>query len=299
MAGSRAEPTKAGLDRLAHSSATAQAQNDKVPRGFEDKKFPFWEGGGGGVPRAREVFSAPNFTFRSTALICRDPSKIKQSLVLPNESFGKPVDLVKLRGITNAAMPALPSRLPSTGNGRLLSDKAFLPYHSPSFSCCITILNLTFCSLQLSLGAGTGAWGGEGSEVSGKKIGRSRNVTFPSNHDAVANVVKFGEKMSWKTGPSRARPAGLKPPIPRPVSPPTTHLGNVNASNFATTCIATTQTATTSTTSEDCLFGNIYLLINTTPTSALPVLIYFYGGGFEGGEAREFTYLLIFTVGYG
>ncbi|KAJ7721594.1 hypothetical protein B0H16DRAFT_1699562, partial [Mycena metata] len=95
------------------------------------------------------------------------------------------------------------------------------------------------------------------------------------------------------------RPAGLKPPIPRPVSPPTTHLGNVNASNFATTCIATTQTATTSTTSEDCLFGNIYLLINTTPTSALPVLIYFYGGGFEGGEAREFTYLLIFTVGYG
>ena len=31
MAGSRAEPTKAGLDRLAHGSATAQAQNDKVP----------------------------------------------------------------------------------------------------------------------------------------------------------------------------------------------------------------------------------------------------------------------------
>ncbi|KAJ7758690.1 hypothetical protein B0H16DRAFT_1820771 [Mycena metata] len=31
MAGSRAEPTKAGLDRLAHGLATAQAQNDKVP----------------------------------------------------------------------------------------------------------------------------------------------------------------------------------------------------------------------------------------------------------------------------
>ncbi|KAJ7039383.1 alpha/beta-hydrolase [Mycena alexandri] len=74
-----------------------------------------------------------------------------------------------------------------------------------------------------------------------------------------------------------------------PVSPPTTHLGNVNASNFAATCIATTQSATTSTTSEDCLFGNIYLPITTTPTSALPVLVYFHGGGFEGGEARDFA----------
>ncbi|KAJ7916275.1 alpha/beta-hydrolase [Mycena leptocephala] len=72
-----------------------------------------------------------------------------------------------------------------------------------------------------------------------------------------------------------------------PVSPPTTQLGNVNATNFGATCIATTQTATTSTTSEDCLFGNIYVPIATTATSALPVLIYFHGGGFEGGSSHD------------
>ncbi|KAJ7166076.1 alpha/beta-hydrolase [Mycena filopes] len=72
-----------------------------------------------------------------------------------------------------------------------------------------------------------------------------------------------------------------------PVSPPTTQLGNVSAANFAPTCIATAQTATTSTSSEDCLFGNIYLPITTTPTSALPVLVYFHGGGFEGGSSRD------------
>ncbi|KAJ7476882.1 alpha/beta-hydrolase [Mycena galericulata] len=72
-----------------------------------------------------------------------------------------------------------------------------------------------------------------------------------------------------------------------PVSPPTTQLGNVDASNYANECIANTQTATTSTTSEDCLFGNVYIPIATTATSALPVLIYFHGGGFEGGSSRD------------
>ncbi|KAJ7124493.1 Alpha/Beta hydrolase protein [Mycena epipterygia] len=72
-----------------------------------------------------------------------------------------------------------------------------------------------------------------------------------------------------------------------PVSPPTTQLGKVNASTYASECIANTQTATTSTTSEDCLFGNIYIPIATTATSALPVLIYFHGGGFESGSSRD------------
>ncbi|KAF7349966.1 Carboxylic ester hydrolase [Mycena venus] len=67
-----------------------------------------------------------------------------------------------------------------------------------------------------------------------------------------------------------------------PVSPPTTQLGEVDASNYAAGCIANTQTATTSTTSEDCLFLNVFLPIATTAYSALPVLVYFHGGGFEG-----------------
>ncbi|KAJ6544343.1 alpha/beta-hydrolase [Mycena capillaripes] len=73
-----------------------------------------------------------------------------------------------------------------------------------------------------------------------------------------------------------------------PVSPPTTHLGNVNATTFGASCIANAQTETTSTTSEDCLFGNIYVPIATTATSKLPVLIYFHGGGFELGSSRDY-----------
>ncbi|KAJ6600941.1 alpha/beta-hydrolase [Mycena vulgaris] len=71
------------------------------------------------------------------------------------------------------------------------------------------------------------------------------------------------------------------------VSPPTTQLGNVNATAFANACIATSQPAATSSTSEDCLFGNVYIPINTTATSALPVLIYFHGGGFQGGSTHD------------
>ncbi|KAJ7235288.1 Alpha/Beta hydrolase protein [Mycena haematopus] len=73
------------------------------------------------------------------------------------------------------------------------------------------------------------------------------------------------------------------------VSPPTTHLGNVNATAFGDACIATSQAAVTSSTSEDCLFGNVYVPIATTARSALPVLIYFHGGGFEGGSSDGFA----------
>ncbi|KAJ7815976.1 Alpha/Beta hydrolase protein [Mycena olivaceomarginata] len=70
------------------------------------------------------------------------------------------------------------------------------------------------------------------------------------------------------------------------VSPPTTQLGNVTATDFGAACIATTQSAASSSTSEDCLFGNVYVPIATTANSALPVLVYFHGGGFEGGSSN-------------
>ncbi|KAF7300956.1 Carboxylic ester hydrolase [Mycena indigotica] len=72
-----------------------------------------------------------------------------------------------------------------------------------------------------------------------------------------------------------------------PVTPPTSHIGTVDASQFGSTCIANTQTSTTPTTSEDCLFANVYIPINTTEKSALPVLVYFHGGGFEVGSSRD------------
>ncbi|KAJ6500916.1 alpha/beta-hydrolase [Mycena sanguinolenta] len=77
-----------------------------------------------------------------------------------------------------------------------------------------------------------------------------------------------------------------------PVSPPSKHLGKVNANaaqyKFGSACIGTTQTDDGPTTSEDCLFGNVYIPIATTAGSALPVLVFFHGGGFESGRTTKY-----------
>ncbi|KAJ6566962.1 Alpha/Beta hydrolase protein [Mycena capillaripes] len=73
-----------------------------------------------------------------------------------------------------------------------------------------------------------------------------------------------------------------------PVSPPSKNLGKVDASSFAFACIGTTQTDSGPTTSEDCLFGNVYIPITATATSALPVLVFFHGGGFESGRTSKY-----------
>ncbi|KAJ7614045.1 Alpha/Beta hydrolase protein [Roridomyces roridus] len=73
-----------------------------------------------------------------------------------------------------------------------------------------------------------------------------------------------------------------------PVSPPSGHLGHVNATEPGFACIADTQTNSGATTDEDCLFGNVFVPIVTTPSSKLPVLVYFYGGGFESGRSQDF-----------
>ncbi|KAJ7062775.1 alpha/beta-hydrolase [Mycena amicta] len=72
-----------------------------------------------------------------------------------------------------------------------------------------------------------------------------------------------------------------------PVSPPSTHLGAVNATALGFACIGTTQKNSGATTDEDCLFGNVYAPINTTANSKLPVLVFFHGGGFETGRTRD------------
>nr|GAT51108.1 predicted protein [Mycena chlorophos] len=73
-----------------------------------------------------------------------------------------------------------------------------------------------------------------------------------------------------------------------PVSPPTTHLGTVDATAYGNSCIANTQTTVTSGTSEDCLFVNVYIPYTTKATSKLPVMVYFHGGGFEGGNTQGY-----------
>ncbi|KAJ7089381.1 Alpha/Beta hydrolase protein [Mycena epipterygia] len=71
-----------------------------------------------------------------------------------------------------------------------------------------------------------------------------------------------------------------------PVSPPSMHLGHVDASQYGRACISTSaNNSVPGSTSEDCLFGNVFILIATKPTSKLPVLVYFHGGGFETGSA--------------
>ncbi|KAJ6454195.1 alpha/beta-hydrolase [Mycena sanguinolenta] len=71
-----------------------------------------------------------------------------------------------------------------------------------------------------------------------------------------------------------------------PAFPPSTHLGNVDASQYGPACIPTTAAdAIPGSTSEDCLLGNVFMPIGTQPTSKLPVLVYFHGGGFEAGSA--------------
>ncbi|KAF7354617.1 Carboxylic ester hydrolase [Mycena sanguinolenta] len=72
-----------------------------------------------------------------------------------------------------------------------------------------------------------------------------------------------------------------------PVSPPSTYLGDVNATALGFACIGTTQKNSGATTDEDCLFGNVYIPINTTEASKLPVLVFFHGGGFETGRTRD------------
>nr|GAT50082.1 phospholipid-translocating ATPase [Mycena chlorophos] len=69
-----------------------------------------------------------------------------------------------------------------------------------------------------------------------------------------------------------------------PVSPPTTHLGTVDATAYANSCFANNETTVTSGTSEDCLFVNVYIPYTTKATSKLSVLVYFHGGGFSGNN---------------
>ncbi|KAJ7612122.1 Alpha/Beta hydrolase protein [Roridomyces roridus] len=73
-----------------------------------------------------------------------------------------------------------------------------------------------------------------------------------------------------------------------PNSPPTKNLGHLTTTDFGPACIDTTQTNSGATTSEDCLYGNVYLPIGTTADAGLPVLVYFYGGGFESGRTNKY-----------
>ncbi|KAF9255007.1 alpha/beta-hydrolase [Marasmius fiardii PR-910] len=70
------------------------------------------------------------------------------------------------------------------------------------------------------------------------------------------------------------------------VSPPSKNLGTVNATKFANACIMNSQI--TAGTSEDCLFGNVFIPPSITSRSTpAPVLVWFHGGGFVSGDSHS------------
>ncbi|KAF8969012.1 Alpha/Beta hydrolase protein [Flammula alnicola] len=77
------------------------------------------------------------------------------------------------------------------------------------------------------------------------------------------------------------------------VSPPSEHLGHVNAAEFADACISTEQNQVVKGTSEDCLFAiiqaftQIYVPNNTRVDSKLPVMIWFHGGGYQTEDTHD------------
>ncbi|KAF5352027.1 hypothetical protein D9758_009414 [Tetrapyrgos nigripes] len=79
------------------------------------------------------------------------------------------------------------------------------------------------------------------------------------------------------TGDMRWQPA---------VSPPSSNVGTVDATQFANICIGIGQTGDQA--SEDCLFGNVFVPSGTTSDSGLPVMVWFHGGGFQSGSTRDF-----------
>ncbi|EEB96877.1 hypothetical protein MPER_03908, partial [Moniliophthora perniciosa FA553] len=80
------------------------------------------------------------------------------------------------------------------------------------------------------------------------------------------------------------------------VSPPSKSLGSVDATKYRDGCIPTsaTQLDVPPGTSEDCLYGNIYVPAKTTSQSKLPVLVWFHGGGFQQGNSHDAQPELLF-----
>ncbi|KAF9046267.1 Alpha/Beta hydrolase protein [Panaeolus papilionaceus] len=71
-----------------------------------------------------------------------------------------------------------------------------------------------------------------------------------------------------------------------PISPPSKKLGTIDATEFGTACVRASQITVATQTSEDCLFGNVYIPINTQVTDKLPVLVWFHGGGYQSGSSH-------------
>ncbi|KAK7461048.1 hypothetical protein VKT23_008977 [Stygiomarasmius scandens] len=108
--------------------------------------------------------------------------------------------------------------------------------------------------------------------------------TFEGVDDSTTGITSFlGIRYAdAPTGDNRWRAA---------VSPPSEDLGTVDATDFADICASIGQTGDG--TSEDCLFGNVFVPSGTTGDDSLPVVVWFHGGGFQSGGTPDFDPVLL------
>ncbi|KAH8831678.1 alpha/beta-hydrolase [Flagelloscypha sp. PMI_526] len=71
-----------------------------------------------------------------------------------------------------------------------------------------------------------------------------------------------------------------------PVMPPSQNLGTVNATQFAKYCIQGESSSPGTDQAEDCLFVNVYVPNGIDTTANVPVVAWFHGGGFVGGNTH-------------
>ncbi|XP_077944355.1 bile salt-activated lipase isoform X2 [Gasterosteus aculeatus] len=134
----------------------------------------------------------------------------------------------------------------------------------------LKILFAVVFSVGTASAASLGVVQTEGGGVEGQTIplGRSRSLDV------------------FKGIPFAARPGLFEKPKPHPGWD-----GILKATKFATRCLQKSMLQTSSFGSEDCLYLNIWVPHGQHVSSGLPVMIWFYGGGFMGGGSMGPNFL--------
>lgn len=146
------------------------------------------------------------------------------------------------------------------------------------------VCELTFAGVLLSWAPASAQAPGASANTAALAVrvadGPLRGISLPSGVRAFRGI------------PFAAPPVGeLRWRPPRPSSP---WRGERIADRFGNQCMQARQYADmmfrNAGVSEDCLYLNVWTPANARANSALPVLVYFYGGGFTAGDGSEFRY---------
>jgi para-nitrobenzyl esterase len=97
---------------------------------------------------------------------------------------------------------------------------------------------------------------------------------------------RIAEMDTYRGIPYAAPPVG--PLRWQPPQAPTPWSGTLDATKFAPHCPQTASYSGIASTTEDCLYLNVFVPKNTSPTANLPVMVWFHGGGFSVGESNDY-----------